>query len=267
MFYFFMTEKRDCPDCEVEISKLEDVARKASREHYVPIWRVDCGGGGGFLGPAQQVTEIATETQQASGRQVSLTRLANRNDQVQSISLAFTSPIFQEITADVLAEAPTGYPTQRATPVATVDIIVPASVEDEPATVTISINRDQVRDVGAEPEELQIERFTGNQYQPLSTDVVSADSEQVTLRAETPGFSIFVVSVPAATTPTLTVTPETPTPTPTPTATPEPPTPTLTPTATPTSTPSDIPGFGVIVAITAVMTLAVIARHRNRREK
>jgi hypothetical protein len=56
MFYFFMTEKRDCPDCEVEISKLEDVARKASREHYVPIWRVDCGGGGGFV-PHIRMTE------------------------------------------------------------------------------------------------------------------------------------------------------------------------------------------------------------------
>jgi PGF-CTERM protein len=200
---------------------------------------------------------------------VSFTRLANRNDQVRSISLELSSPNFEEFTADVFAEAPQGYPTQRATPVATVDIIVPASIEDEPATVTISINRDQVRDVGAEPEELQIERFTGNQYQPLSTDVVSADSEQVTLRAETPGFSVFVVSVPAATTPTPTptVTPETPTPTSTPTATPEPPTPTITPTATPTSTPSDIPGFGATVAIIAVITLAVIARHRNQREK
>jgi hypothetical protein len=39
---------------------------------------------------------------------------------------------------------------------------VPASVEDEPATVTISINRNQVRDIGAEAKELQIERFTGN---------------------------------------------------------------------------------------------------------
>jgi len=90
---------------------------------------------------------------------------------------------------------------------------VPASVEDEPTTVTISINRDQVRDVGAESKELQTERFTGNQYQPLSTDVVSAGSKQVMLCAETPGFSIFVVSVSVAITPTLI-----------PTATPKPPT-------------------------------------------
>ena len=94
---------------------------------------------------------------------------------------------------------------------ATVNIIVPASVEDEPTTVTISINRDRVQDVGAEAKELQIGRLTGNQYQPLSTDVVSAGSKQVTLRAETPGFSIFVVPVSVAITPT-----------PTPTATPEP---------------------------------------------
>lgn len=66
------------------------------------------------------------------------------------------------MTAAVFAEAPQAYPTQRATPVATVDITVPASVEDEPATVTISINCDQVRDVGAEVKELQIEWFTGN---------------------------------------------------------------------------------------------------------
>jgi PGF-pre-PGF domain-containing protein len=231
------------------------------------------GGDGGLFDSVQQATEIATQTQTqaASGRQVSFTRLANRNDQVRSISLELSSPNFEEFTADVFAEAPQGYPTQRATPVATVDIIVPGSIEDEPATVTISINRDQVRDVGAEPEELQIERFTGNQYQPLSTDVVSADSEQVTLRAETPGFSVFVVSTPApgaaTATPTLTPTPTpTPTPTVTPTVTPESSTPAPTP-ETPTSTPSGTPGFGLIVALVAVITLTVILRYRQRRRR
>jgi PGF-pre-PGF domain-containing protein/PGF-CTERM protein len=224
------------------------------------------GGGGGFFGAAAQATEIATQTQTASGRQVSFTGLADRNDRVRSVGLTFSSPTFQEVTTDVFAEPPadTNYPTQRATPVATVDISVPESISDESATVTITVDRDRVRNVGAAPEDLQIERFARGQYQPLSTDLVSADSEEVTLRAETPGFSIFVVSAPAAATPTPT---PTVTPTPTPTATPTP-TPTATPTptetATPTSTPGGIPGFGPIVAIVAVITLAIIFRHRQQ---
>lgn len=43
-------------DHEEEISKLEEAARKASREHYVPIWRVDSGGGFGFV-PHIRMTE------------------------------------------------------------------------------------------------------------------------------------------------------------------------------------------------------------------
>jgi hypothetical protein len=163
------------------------------------------------------------------------------------------------LTADVFVEAPQGYPTQRATPVATVDIIVLAFVEGERATATIIINRNQVRDVGAEPEELQIERFTGNQYQPLSIGIVSTDSEQATFCAETPGFPVFVVSVLAATALTPTITLESPTPTP------ESPIPT--PTAMPTSTLTGTPGLGLIVAIIAVITLEVIIRHRNQQEK
>jgi PGF-pre-PGF domain-containing protein/PGF-CTERM protein len=220
------------------------------------------GGGGGFFAPAQQVTEIATETQSASGRQVSFTGLVNRNDRVRSVGLTFSSPTFQEVTTDVLAEPPaeTNYPTQRATPIATIDISVPEQVADESAAVTITVDRDRVRDVGAAPDELQIERYTGTQYQPLSTDVVSSDSEEVTLRAETPGFSIFVVSAPtaAAPTPTPTATPAA-TPTPTETATPTA-TPTPTETATPTSTPTGTPGFGPIVAIVAMITLVIIFR-------
>jgi hypothetical protein len=170
------------------------------------------------------------------------------------------------VTTDVLAEPPAGtnYPTQRATPIATVDITVPEDVEDESASVTITVDRDQIRDVGATPSELQIERYTGTQYQPLPTTVVSASPEEVTLRADTPGFSVFVVSVPAPAAATATPTPtptETATPTPTPTATP---TPTPTETATPTSTPGGIPGFGLTVAIVAVITLAIILRHRHQ---
>ncbi|CAJ51327.1 probable secreted glycoprotein Hmu2 [Haloquadratum walsbyi DSM 16790] len=227
------------------------------------------GGGGGFFGPARQATEIATETEAISGRQVSLTGLANRNDQVRAITLEFSTPTFQEVTADVFADAPEGYPTQRATSVSAVDITVPESVRGEPATVIISLNRDHVQEVGPAPEDLQIERFTGSQYQPLSTEVVSVDSEEVTLRAETPGFSLFIISAPVSgavtTTPTLTPTPSS---TVTQTVTSEPPTPTPDPTPTPetpTSTPSVIPGFGLIVALVAIISLTMILRYRRRQ--
>jgi PGF-CTERM protein len=57
---------------------------------------------------------------------------------------------------------------------------------------------------------------------------------------------------------------------PTPTATPEPtateePTPTATPepTATPTSTPTGTPGFGIVVALIALVAAALLAVRRN----
>ncbi len=57
--------------------------------------------------------------------------------------------------------------------------------------------------------------------------------------------------------PTPTATPE-----PTPTATPEP-TPTATPTPTPTSTPTGTPGFGIVVALVALVAAALLAVRRN----
>jgi major cell surface glycoprotein (TIGR04216 family) len=57
--------------------------------------------------------------------------------------------------------------------------------------------------------------------------------------------------------PTPTATPE-----PTPTATPEP-TPTATPTPTPTSTPTGTPGFGIVVALIALVAAALLAVRRN----
>ncbi len=131
--------------------------------------------------------------------------------------------------------------------------------------MTTTISRDQVP-ANVAPDDLQIERYTGTQYQPLSTDVISTDAEEVTLRAETPGFSIFVVSAPvpaaATSTPTAATTP-TPTPVSAQTQTPATDvTPTATATETPTSTPSDVPGFGATVAILAVLiaTLAIYRR-------
>uniref|UniRef100_UPI0015F3E4F4 PGF-CTERM sorting domain-containing protein n=1 Tax=Haloquadratum walsbyi TaxID=293091 RepID=UPI0015F3E4F4 len=57
---------------------------------------------------------------------------------------------------------------------------------------------------------------------------------------------------------------ETPEPTPEPTATEEPtPTATPEPTATPTSTPTGTPGFGIVVALIALVAAALLAVRRN----
>jgi PGF-pre-PGF domain-containing protein len=231
------------------------------------------GGGGGFgLSSVVQPNQIATETLAAAGQQVEFTELARKNDQIKSITLDFGEIPEGDLTADILenppARARTDYANRPVRAVVVAELTVPENVQSDSAEVQIALGRDHLRETGANPENLQVERYTGTQWQSLSTEVVNVGPDRVTISAETPGFSTFVVSVPSATqaqsaTTTPAMTPETATETPSSgeAAT----TDTDESDQEVTTTASSTPGFGILVAGVALGFILGIGVWRQRR--
>jgi PGF-CTERM protein len=143
--------------------------------------------------------------------------------------------------------------------VGVVDISVPDDLANTSATIVIELPVERFEEVGLAPEEAVVLRGTDGGYETLSTGI-EVDDGVVSLTAETDGFSPFVVTNAQQTaTPTDEVTP-------TPTDD-DPAEPTATPTdepgdetASPTS--AEQPGFGIIVGIAALLSLALLARRR-----
>ena len=143
--------------------------------------------------------------------------------------------------------------------VGVVDISVPDDLANTSATIVIELPVERFEEVGLAPEEAVVLRGTDGGYETLSTGI-EVDDGVVSLTAETDGFSPFVVTNAQQTaTPTDEVTP-----TPTDDGPAE-------PTATPTDEPGDEtasptsaeqPGFGIIVGIAALLSLALLARRR-----
>jgi PGF-CTERM protein/PGF-pre-PGF domain-containing protein len=227
------------------------------------------GGGGGFgVSGLANPNQLGGVQRQAVSQTVSITDIGQKNDQIRSVGIDFNQQAVGTVSVTALDDPPadTNYPQQRATPLTAVDVTVPDAAEDQPAMVRIAVDRDLVQDARAAPGDLQVERFDNGQYTVLQTSVADVTADEVVLEANTPGFSVFAVTVPKPgqqVTPTPTPTPA-PTPTPTQTPTPAPDeTPTTTETETPTSTPGGIPGFGVMVAVLAVLIAALVFHRRS----
>mgnify|MGYP006278351923 FL=1 len=142
-------------------------------------------------------------------------------------------------------------------------ITVPESERNRSATVQMRVNASQLSKFNASAEDLVITRYndTSEEWEELNTSVVTSSNESVLLEAETPGFSLFAVTAPEEeeTTPT----PTDMTPTPTETDTTDDIT-TDTPDDTPTETDSEeLPGFGAVVALIALLAAALLAMRRQ----
>jgi iron complex transport system substrate-binding protein len=137
--------------------------------------------------------------------------------------------------------------------------------------VRFAVNESALAARDAPAENVTLYRHNGSAWTALDTRVVGSANGSVTLETAAPGAATFAVGVPetdAARAVTATATPE-----PTATATPEPsvtatpragtPTPVLTsPTVEPTTT-TTFPGFGVGVALVALVALVVALRPRE----
>ena len=150
---------------------------------------------------------------------------------------------------------------------AVIEIDVGTRAESEPATIEFALTTEEFE---AEPTDIVMQRYdegTGN-WSELETSVVEATDDTVRFEAGTPGFSLFAVteldSEPEPDTPepdTDEGTPEPATPG-TEEETPEPDTP-GTEEETPIDEPADLPGFGVGVAVAALLVAALLAYRRR----
>jgi PGF-CTERM protein len=211
------------------------------------------GGGGGFALDDESVTE----------------RMYTGS--LREVTVDFDQSATGDVRIDPVDGFPTGAPSPDGQVLATVDISPPDAVATDPGRVEVEIDRSTVEDAGADPADLRLLRYDerSGALEPLDTDVLSEDGDTVTLAAETPGFSVFGVVVADRETTTATATTPTPTTTAEPTdateSTDSPSTEsttdsTSTRAASPaeTTTSTSAPGFGAVVAVTALLAAALL---------
>ena len=224
------------------------------------------GGGGGGGGGAGISTDVS------SGRPVDGVGpyTLRPSGSISEVTVTFDQPANGVIRASEVSGFPAEAPRFGGQVLAAVDIQAPS--EAGPSTVRLSIPRSSVDDAGVLPSDLQIAHYEQDRgrIEPLSTAVVSANSQTVVLSAETPGFSVFaVVTQPAR----VTATPE-PTATLEPTATPEATSERTTTTPTPdggdqepepdeVTTSGRAPGFALTGTILSLLAAALIALRRR----
>lgn len=96
-----------------------------------------------------------------------------------------------------------------ASPGGTISVVqIEVPEPDRSATVTTRVSTERIDEIGADPDDLGINRFADGEWQRLDSDVVAAEDEFVVLSAETPGFSFFSVSAVAEPSAALSITPE-----------------------------------------------------------
>jgi PGF-pre-PGF domain-containing protein len=119
--------------------------------------------------------------------------------------VAFTGQTSVEgITFDGAVEGAVGVAEYESAPeqtgpapgasVSVVEISVPESATDTPATIRTRISADRVAAAEADPSDLRLSRFADGEWQGLETTLVEETGDAVVLEAETPGFSTFAVS-------------------------------------------------------------------------
>jgi PGF-pre-PGF domain-containing protein len=104
----------------------------------------------------------------------------------------FENDVEGEVTVEEIDSLPAGVPEPDGYVVAA-DISVPEDAEDEPATVrfTVSSNR-----ISGPPEDVRLLHYTGEEWETLSTEHVGGSSGgELVFEAETPGFSLFALTV------------------------------------------------------------------------
>jgi PGF-pre-PGF domain-containing protein len=107
-----------------------------------------------------------------------------------------------QVTEVSAPPAETGVPPGSSTTVT--DIQVPTNVQNQSATVRFRISMEQIETIGATPEALRVYRYTSGEWQQLDARIANETATNVTVAADTPGFSFFSAS--AVGTPTATMT-------------------------------------------------------------
>ncbi|WP_299332552.1 PGF-CTERM sorting domain-containing protein [Haloplanus sp.] len=189
--------------------------------------------------------------------------------EIRTVTAEFETPVTGTVRIRPVDGLPAGTPSPDGRVLSGVIIDPAADVADDPGRVHVTLNAAAV----ADPEAIQIVRYdaTTGRLDTLATTVVDGGDERVGFTAETPAFSTFVI---VADRPTTSPTATTPTPTPTPpdrespTSVPTDGTGTVTTTATttepvretPPATGGEAPGFGIVVALAALVATFALKR-------
>lgn len=227
------------------------------------------GGGGGSFGPSITAsTGISDAAPDTPGTTVEFD-----NGAVNAITFSREDAEGRVEVDDYGTNPPSGSPSTGNRPVfASVEITVPDSVANEPATIRMTVDQSELLRANVAAEDIAVLRGTGSGYQTLDVTDVESNGD-VTIEAETPGFSTFIVSTdegdiePDNGAGAVTDTPADETPVDDGNEDDDrPATDTDTPVdGTPPADSNDLPGFGVPIALVALLAAALLAGRRNRK--
>lgn len=230
------------------------------------------GGGGGSSGPSSTASVSGDRVQLSldnarAGEPVSVDvpnspAMDRTGVQMRSVEVTLTRSGDSSLDIDT-ADTPSQSTPEGTRALFAYDVSTDLTDDDiDRATVRLTVQRDRVED----RESVTALRRTDDGWESVDTTVVESGDEEFTYAVETTEFSEFALveqtgdesTADAATTTATATATTTPTPTATATATP-----TATATTDPPVTTTSQPGFGVIVAVVALLISAVLARRRH----
>lgn len=211
-------------------------------------------------------------------------RVGESSPTLSSVEVSFGEQTAGQISVVELVRPPlaTDYPRPYRNVVTLIDLSVPTRMTDQPGSTTIELKGSRLAELGLTADQLQVERYDPDTetWSTLEFETtVDEGDDTVSFRTDVPNFEgLLMVSIAPVTQsqePAQTATPESAQ-----TATPEPTpeTPTVEEQASAgespapeSSTPDDVtttatefPGFGVLVALLALFALALGLAYRRR---
>ncbi|WP_218818921.1 PGF-CTERM sorting domain-containing protein [Halorubrum vacuolatum] len=205
--FTYQLDSDDVGEIPIEIQSEDDIdTRTVTVEADTPSGSGTGGGGGGGGGGADAAPAGPTAPDTASVTANARERILDTEPDVDGTGVtvedtALDSIRFDEDTlrgsVDVfeLDEVPTDAPALADGQPFVSGFIIELDddeLTDESATLTATLPADQVSDAGAEPEDLVVLHAGDDEYDELETSVEA--NGDVTVTAETPGFSTFIVT-------------------------------------------------------------------------
>lgn len=221
----------------------------------------DTGGGGGGAAPSDADTAlevldttdaIADRVELASGAVPAVAEAAEPTDgeasflgetDVMAVELQGTT---DEVVTVRYEEPPTDLPETAGRTGTLARIVVDGPGADEPGTVQMRVSTAELEAADATPSDIRMVRYNGSAWSALETTVVNESDQSVLVEAQTPQFSYFA-TVLATEDEAASDDEDT----------------TETPESTEDSGGGMIPGFGISIAVVALLSAALLAKSRR----
>ena len=181
------------------------------------------------------------------------------SDSSSVASVTFGAEVSGSVKSQDFSSEPSDVSSAPGRTVSVSEIAVPEDATDTSATIRTRVSTDRLDDIEADASNLRVARYNEDvdEWNTLTTEIATQNSERVVLEAETPGFSLFTVSAIEEDT-SDDGTGETDT-----DSDDETETDTDTSDGTAEETGDGIPGFGISVALASIVAIALFARRRQ----